>query len=97
MGHDADPVMPLTTHEWTFQDTVLEVTPEKEEEGDRTLTWAYWLRVIEALRAWQRAYPGLYVGFEVYERGVDGEGRREEWFLAMGVLTYYTTKSTETS
>ena len=87
-GHGADPIMSAESHEWSSGESVLEVTPMGGGGGggeeERQLTWQKFLHVIEMIRGWVRAYPGLYVGFEIYEE--DGE---QEWYLGYGVLTIY--------
>lgn len=74
--------LPAYRHEWVAGETVLEVMPNDAPGNHRRLKWGQWLRTLRGVALWWRAYPGLYVGFEIYEREWEMVG----YYLGSGQL-----------
>ncbi|KAL6720356.1 hypothetical protein ACLMJK_002277 [Lecanora helva] len=70
--------------DWEAGQTIVEATPKGGYVMDvwRELTWGQWLRTIRGLALWWRAYPGLYVEFEIHEGAWD----LEECWIGIGSL-----------
>ena len=74
------------TH-WMAGRTVLLVTVKKNKRQVQSLTWLSFGFVIEGLRSFTDAYPGVNTFFEIFEK-VGPSGRERRVFL--GVMLFGT-------
>ncbi len=89
--HDSRAPMLEPAYVWRFGHVDLDLWPLLQKQGP-VLTGRVWLISMAGIRGFTLAYPGLNSVFEVHVNEVV-EGKKEEFYLGLGVLSDFATKS----